>query len=864
MSNAIKTLAHVKSNRLFDGVPESDLKFGVGHKSLRVIPEGDIIYQTGDSADLVYLILDGVIKMKFNAAIDGQRIFEKMKDDFFGEKEFLDNTVRTSSAVANTTCHVLTLQRKEINDLIARNRSILNNLQGISLAKSSATTDSEQSLISPELDDLLKSTGSELDPFSKTRESFKVTGEFSPDAFTSDFDSKKTGEFVAKEINFADTFESQSPFTPEQEPAPGDTLESEGNETYTFKMDDDIYEQVRKLEIPDDFVPGSEQEEEAEQSFSFDDLAEEPDEPAASFSGFSETAESTPSGDISQEESTFSWDFAEDTEESEEKLSPETPATQEPSSIQQPSGSEPFKFNWDQIEDLQVQDSALGQTSDNEAGEGWNFSDMSENETGSQEAKGEDDSFFNSFIGDEEETHEHIAPDSLADDITTMPERISWKNSQVDLTHQAQTPIPLIPGEHFTPSSHDLVKVPSPPKPDEVQFRLTSEQLRLIVSAAEEINSNIKIDEVLKSIVSIASQLTGADRGTLYIVDTERGEIWSKVIRGENIEEIRLRIGQGLSGWVAQTGDIVNIKDAHSDERFDPNMDKITGYVTRSVLCFPIINKANEVVAVLQLLNSKKGFFDEMDESFLAAMSLFIAITLENAELVEQIVRTDRLTSLGKVANFIISDIKKPILTSKQLLEHLKKKSNLQSDVRQAVNLISDQVGMVSDLIVTVLNYSQGKTILNKKIISGIKVVDEIIFLLGEYLGMRGIKVIRNYGQDSLLNVDKKELYQAMLQLAKNACDAMPGGGNLTIDAALDAENDTFNISVTDTGLGVPGSLQEKIFEPFMCHGKKHGVGLGLSIAEKIVKEHGGKITLMSEVGEGATFTISLPVVKGA
>ena len=110
-----------------------------------------------------------------------------------------------------------------------------------------------------------------------------------------------------------------------------------------------------------------------------------------------------------------------------------------------------------------------------------------------------------------------------------------------------------------------------------------------------------------------------------------------------------------------------------------------------------------------------------------------------------------------------------------------------------------------------------------------------------------------------MVNLDKKEFYQACFQIAKNACDAMPQGGNFYIITKRDG--DKIRIELKDNGLGIPGSIKERIFEPFMTHGKKQKSGLGLAIAEKIVKEHNGIIWAESDLGEGAVFIIVLPVL---
>ncbi len=393
----------------------------------------------------------------------------------------------------------------------------------------------------------------------------------------------------------------------------------------------------------------------------------------------------------------------------------------------------------------------------------------------------------------------------------------------------------------------------------EKESGLSPEKLRLIIEAAQKVNSNIKLDDVLNSIVEAAKELTNADRGTLYIVDKEKHELWSKVLIGGDVKEIRLNIGQGLAGSAAKDNEIINLEDAHTDPRFNSSYDKSSGYQTKSNLCFPINNKDGEVVAVIQLINSANGKFNEIDEECLSVISINAALALANAELVEKLVQADRLNSLGKMANFLIQDIKKPILTIKHYAEHIKKKE-IANDIKQVLNLLTEQANLIVDLVQSTLGFSQGKTLLHTQTIFIADVMNEILAQLADYVDGKNIKLLKKYEANLLVNVDKREFYQACFQIVKNACDSMTDGGNVYITTKADEQN--IIIEVRDTGLGIPDSIKDRIFEPFMSHGKKNGNGLGLSIAEKIITDHGGKISFESELGEGTSFFITLPVVK--
>src|SRR5438128_1960472 len=123
------------------------------------------------------------------------------------------------------------------------------------------------------------------------------------------------------------------------------------------------------------------------------------------------------------------------------------------------------------------------------------------------------------------------------------------------------------------------------------------ERLRKLVEASKLINSSIDADRLFASILTVARTELHVDRGTLYFVDEQKKEIWTK-IAGELSSEIRLPIGKGLAGTVAETGEPVILHDAYDDPRFDRSSDQRTGYRTRSMLCVPITNRGQRALRV--------------------------------------------------------------------------------------------------------------------------------------------------------------------------------------------------------------------------------------------------------------------------
>ncbi|MBZ5545070.1 MAG: SpoIIE family protein phosphatase [Acidobacteriia bacterium] len=173
--------------------------------------------------------------------------------------------------------------------------------------------------------------------------------------------------------------------------------------------------------------------------------------------------------------------------------------------------------------------------------------------------------------------------------------------------------------------------------------RRTLNKLSFLVEASKALTSTLDLAELLGRILDVAKTQTEAERGTLFLVDESSNEIWSLIAHGLEKQEIRLPLGKGIAGHVAQTGEIVLIPDAYADPRFNPEVDKRTGYRTRTILCLPIRNKAGKIIAALQLLNKLTGSFTSDDADFLLTLSGHMALALENAQLHQALLDKERM-----------------------------------------------------------------------------------------------------------------------------------------------------------------------------------------------------------------------------
>ncbi|MGE5325420.1 MAG: GAF domain-containing protein, partial [Deltaproteobacteria bacterium] len=151
---------------------------------------------------------------------------------------------------------------------------------------------------------------------------------------------------------------------------------------------------------------------------------------------------------------------------------------------------------------------------------------------------------------------------------------------------------------------------------------------------------------LLQKIMSKTSEVMEADRSTLFLVDEESQEIWSKVAQGEALKEIRVPMGVGIAGHVAKSGEIVNIADAYQDSRFNPEVDRRTGYKTKTILCMPMRRQSGKVAGVIQVLNKRQGVFTQQDEELLEAFASQAGIAVRNAMLNEEILKRMRTSEI--------------------------------------------------------------------------------------------------------------------------------------------------------------------------------------------------------------------------
>jgi putative nucleotidyltransferase with HDIG domain len=166
---------------------------------------------------------------------------------------------------------------------------------------------------------------------------------------------------------------------------------------------------------------------------------------------------------------------------------------------------------------------------------------------------------------------------------------------------------------------------------------IAGSRLALLLDVTRRLMSITDLDALLRDVATVTTQFLDADRATIFIVDRERGEIWSRVALGTGAGEIRQAIGVGIAGMVAATGETINIADAYDDPRFNPDPDQRSGYRTKSLLTFPMTGQNGRVIGVFQVVNKNGGgAFTNDDEETLSSLVASAAVAVENAQLVAE------------------------------------------------------------------------------------------------------------------------------------------------------------------------------------------------------------------------------------
>jgi two-component system, NtrC family, sensor kinase len=228
-----------------------------------------------------------------------------------------------------------------------------------------------------------------------------------------------------------------------------------------------------------------------------------------------------------------------------------------------------------------------------------------------------------------------------------------------------------------------------------------------------------------------------------------------------------------------------------------------------------------------------------------------------------KIMESERLALIGQLSANVAHELNNPLQGIVTYSYLLLEENAFNDEIKESINKIVVQANRCRDIIRGLLDFSRQKKP-DKMMCSANTLLQGCISLVEKQAAFHNIEVSMNLDNElPLVILDPSQVERVFLNLIINAADAMNGTGQLTLSTKYNRTKECVEINVQDTGHGITEENMEKIFDPFFTTKETgHGVGLGLAISYGIVKEHGGNISVESEVGKGTTFTVSFPLAK--
>jgi len=263
-----------------------------------------------------------------------------------------------------------------------------------------------------------------------------------------------------------------------------------------------------------------------------------------------------------------------------------------------------------------------------------------------------------------------------------------------------------------------------------------------------------------------------------------------------------------------------------------------------------------------QLIQANLALTDSLSEKNQELEDLNAKLEQKIINLTEQLLHSERLSVLGRLAAGIIHEVMTPLTISVGWVETVSKSPNITEDQKGSLSIATEQIFRAASLMESIRDFSRKKHLI-KTPTDANKLIDHALNLLIHPLKKKNISISRSFETNESINVDGEQITQVLLNIINNAIDALDPGGRITLSTSV-AESEkgirSVHITIKDNGSGIAPDIIQQIFEPFFSTKGSKGTGLGLSICKGIMDNHGGEINLESQLGQGTTFTLSLPV----
>ncbi len=390
--------------------------------------------------------------------------------------------------------------------------------------------------------------------------------------------------------------------------------------------------------------------------------------------------------------------------------------------------------------------------------------------------------------------------------------------------------------------------------------------------------STLDQDQIFDMVTAKIGDMFHVEAGSLLLLDEEAQElefVTSWMGEEESLRGVRLKLGQGIAGQVALSHQPMVVNRAYEDNQFFSEVDAQTGFVTRSILCVPLLVQ-DRCTGVLELLNKLDGPFTQDDVERLKDVARPLAIALENARLYRE--AREMHLAQSRFVQAVAQELRSPLTTIKGYSSMLLSGAMgpLDPGAVDSVTKIEENTGYLIELMEDMLDIARletGETQLKRGPVSLKTVVTQIVASYKERFKDKGLRLsVKVSPRLPPVYADQARIGQVLNSLLMNAYLYTLPKGKVVIEARLEkrrqrrrGKGEWITTSVADTGIGIAPEDLPHVFDRFFRADhpvvRHHsGRGLSLSIAKSLIELHGGRIWVESEPGRGSVFSFTLPV----
>jgi signal transduction histidine kinase len=393
---------------------------------------------------------------------------------------------------------------------------------------------------------------------------------------------------------------------------------------------------------------------------------------------------------------------------------------------------------------------------------------------------------------------------------------------------------------------------------------LSADRLARLLEISTRLSSTLHLDDLLSQVMDVATELTDTETASILLLDEQTKELRFVASTGGTMpDDLVVPLDQSIAGWVVRNNSHLIIDDVQSDARFFASVDQNTQFQTQTMLAIPLRTQ-EKVIGALEVLNKRNGQrYTDQDMALMQALASQAAVAIVNARLFEQ---SDLLSE-------IMHELKTPMMAIHSAADLLSRPGFPEAQREMVVQMIKRESSRLSKMTKDFLDLARlesHRVRMARQAINVASLLAEVVAVTEAQANERGIVIETKLSpglpttDNNRLLGDEDRLKQVLINLVSNAIKYNEANGRITLSAY--GENGRLHLAVTDTGPGIAPEDIDHLFNHFYripgSEGAAEGSGLGLAIAQKIVEQHQGQITVASQLGQGTTFTVQLPLAE--